>query len=78
MSGRAPSVRPAWARTYGAEVPCVEPPTAYPHGGRCGGWKLDTSGYPIRDHRIVLNKVIRHNAESEVIYHEQHKFSGRI
>ena len=26
----------------------VEPPTAGPHGGWCGGWELDTPGYPIR------------------------------
>ena len=26
----------------------VEPPTAAPHGGWCGGWGLDTPGYPIR------------------------------
>ena len=25
----------------------VEPPTADPHGGWCGGWELDTPGYPI-------------------------------
>ncbi|MEO5607342.1 MAG: hypothetical protein ABIR13_07165 [Polaromonas sp.] len=24
-----------------------EPPTADPHGGWCGGWKLESSGYPI-------------------------------
>ena len=24
-----------------------EPPTAYPHGGWCGGWGLETPGYPI-------------------------------
>ena len=26
----------------------VEPPTADPHGGWCGGWELETPGYPIR------------------------------
>ena len=25
-----------------------EPPTADPHGGWCGGWRLEASGYPIR------------------------------
>jgi len=25
----------------------VEPPTADPHGGWCGGWELKTPGYPI-------------------------------
>ena len=25
-----------------------EPPTADPHGGWCGGWGLEASGYPIR------------------------------
>ena len=29
----------------------VEPPTADPHGGWCGGWRLETSGYPIERHR---------------------------
>lgn len=24
-----------------------EPPCAEPHAGWCGGWRLDTSGYPI-------------------------------
>ena len=27
-----------------------EPPTADPHGGWCGGWGLEASGYPIRPH----------------------------
>jgi hypothetical protein len=25
----------------------VVPPTADPHGGWCGGWELETPGYPI-------------------------------
>ena len=25
-----------------------EPPCAEPHAGWCGGWRLDTSDYPIR------------------------------
>ena len=25
-----------------------EPPTADPHGGWCGGWELETPGYPFR------------------------------
>ena len=25
-----------------------EPPTADPHGGWCGGWGLETPGYPTR------------------------------
>jgi hypothetical protein len=28
----------------------VEPPTADPHVGWCGGWGLETPGYPIRRH----------------------------
>ena len=28
----------------------VVPPTADPHGGRCGGKELETPGYPIRHH----------------------------
>ncbi len=28
----------------------VEPPTADPHGGWCGGWRLKTPGYPIWRH----------------------------
>lgn len=28
----------------------VFPPTADPHGGWCGGWGLETRGYPIRSH----------------------------
>ena len=27
------------------------PPTADPHGGWCGGWGLETPGYPIRCQR---------------------------
>ncbi|SJM90885.1 hypothetical protein CRENPOLYSF1_1630003 [Crenothrix polyspora] len=27
----------------------VEPPTADPHGGWCGGWGLDAPGYPISE-----------------------------
>ena len=27
-----------------------EPPRAEPHAGWCGGWRLETSGYPIRLH----------------------------
>jgi hypothetical protein len=26
-----------------SETPCADP-----HAGCCGGWRLDTSGYPIR------------------------------
>ena len=26
-----------------------EPPTADPHGGWCGGWGLEASGYPISE-----------------------------
>jgi len=29
----------------------VVPPTADPHGGWCGGWELETPGYPINPHR---------------------------
>ena len=29
----------------------VEPPTAGPHGGGCGGWGLETPGYPIGHQR---------------------------
>lgn len=28
----------------------VVPPTADPHGGWCGGWELETPGYPFRLH----------------------------
>ena len=33
----------------------VETPRADPHAGCCGGWGLDTPGYPIR-HHIVERK----------------------
>jgi hypothetical protein len=32
----------------GAYQTLHEPPTADPHGGWCGGWGLETPGYPIR------------------------------
>ena len=35
----------------GAYETSHEPPTADPHGGWCGGWGLEASGYPIR-HRL--------------------------
>ena len=31
----------------------VEPPTADPHGGWCGGWGSETPGYPISLHRAL-------------------------
>ena len=34
----------------GAYETLHEPPTADPHGGWCGGWGLETPGYPIRPH----------------------------
>jgi hypothetical protein len=34
----------------GAYCTSHEPPTADPHGGWCGGWGLETPGYPISDH----------------------------
>ncbi|CAI4169735.1 hypothetical protein ALT1545_730001 [Alteromonas macleodii] len=33
------------------ETPCAEP-----HAGCCGGWRLDTSGYPIR---LIVSKQAR-------------------
>ena len=30
-----------------------EPPTADPHGGWCGGWGLETPGYPIGQARSL-------------------------
>lgn len=36
-----------------------EPPCAEPHAGWCGGWRLNTSGYPIRclDHSCVITSI---------------------
>ena len=34
----------------GANETLHEPPTADSHGGWCGGWELETPGYPIRRH----------------------------
>ncbi|MEM5554100.1 hypothetical protein WNY51_04255 [Pseudocolwellia sp. AS88] len=37
-----------------------EPPCAEPHAGWCGGWRLDTSGYPIYTfltHRLLTLKA---------------------
>ena len=34
----------------GAYTTLHEPPTADPHGGWCGGWRLAASGYPIGRH----------------------------
>lgn len=30
-----------------------EPPCAESHAGWCGGWRLDTSGYPIMRHYLL-------------------------
>jgi hypothetical protein len=35
----------------------VVPPTADPHGGWCGGWELETPGYPIRP-AVCTNGVL--------------------
>ena len=35
----------------------LEPPTAYPHGGRCGGWELDTPGDPIRRQFLLAHSM---------------------
>lgn len=34
-----------------------EPPCAEPHAGWCGGWRLDTSGYPIMAHSRTQYKT---------------------
>ena len=36
----------------GANETLHEPPTADPHGGWCGGWGLEASGYPIGRQRV--------------------------
>ena len=41
----------------GAYETSHEPPTADPHGGWCGGWELETPGYPIRP----INSFMRAN-----------------
>jgi hypothetical protein len=33
----------------------AEAPRADPHAGCCGGWGLNTPGYPIRAHLSTLN-----------------------
>ena len=38
-----------------------EPPTADPHGGWCGGWGLEASGYPIRAHLGVVQVLLFHS-----------------
>ena len=51
------SVKDLWCKAQGYTVRTssserlVEPPTADPHGGWCGGWELATPGYPIRSHQ---------------------------
>ena len=38
------------------ETPCAEP-----HAGCCGGWRLDTSGYPIIRHANLILYTFRTN-----------------
>jgi hypothetical protein len=35
-----------------------EPPCAEPHAGWCGGWRLDTSGYPIERSRCFAKNLL--------------------
>ena len=48
-----------------------EPPTADPHGGWCGGWGLDTPGYPLGRSRYaeqaerLSRKVVTHALDSD-------------
>jgi RNA-directed DNA polymerase len=51
------SVKALWIKAQGYTTsllrrasPLVEPPTADPHGGWCGGWRLETAAYPISAH----------------------------
>ena len=47
-----PSPATARAGAYDSAYEALhEPPTADPHGEWCGGWELDTPGYPIRHRR---------------------------
>ena len=43
-----------------------EPPTADPHGGWCGGWGLEASGYPIRPHFAQMKSVLSDPVKVEV------------
>ncbi|MDN7131184.1 hypothetical protein JNO04_02325, partial [Halomonas sp. MC140] len=35
-----------------------ETPCAVPHAGCCGGWGLDTPGYPMRMAMDILRKIL--------------------
>ena len=41
--------------------PVIEPPGADPHAGWCGGWRLETSGYPIKSGKD-LTRTISHSS----------------
>ena len=52
-----------------------EPPTADPHGGWCGGWGLETPGYPIGRHcsavLVVMAVSMAHRSVALQINREQ-------
>ena len=51
----------------GAYETLHEPPTADPHGGWCGGWELETPGYPIS---VVIGQVPKIAHQKQAV----HKF----
>jgi len=69
-------------------LPRREPPGADPHAGRCGGWGLETPGYPIRPfrsdqslERILLYSSIPHRLCREkyaVTIGENQTMSSRV